>query len=522
MQIPFMPFKVLALAPFNTRITNPWTHPPIPVDKSNIDQIMADLGLSIEISIPKHLCPSGSLIVHFHRLKDFQPDRLLEETPFLKNILEARRFVEESKKGGLSETEVYHRLKEWPDFPFQIMYEPSKPKTASPSSRVIDDILKMVAVPEEDSSSPEETQSFMIQIDSILRQILRIIFSNEEFRNLESTWQGLRFFIKEGGADEELKLEIVPTSLDTLEETLDHLTVDLIENLPSLLLIDLPFDNSPRSLDLLEKIAHFSETLMVPSICWITPKFFYIDTWQDLKKLAYLPHVLEESNFAKWRHLSKTPAARWMAMTCNRFLSRYPYGPDNKPKWIYFEESENLWLSPVWAIGSLIGKSFHKTGWSTRFTEWQTIRLENLALNTIKEENIPTETLLSDDRIDQLIRGGIIPLVSFPNKDSAFIPLEVNVAGSSLSYQLFLSRIAQFLFWCKDHLERDLAPDLLEANLRKAFTLFWERSGHLTPKEFQISVSQPKPNQPATIRISVEPSHQILHSGERVEFELSW
>jgi hypothetical protein len=297
----------------------------------------------------------------------------------------------------------------------------------------------------------------------------------------------------------------------------------LVEDLPSLILIDLPFDNSPRSLDLLGKIAQFSETLMVPTFGWITPKFFYLDTWQDLKKLAFIPHVLEEPAFAKWRQLNKASSAKWMSMTCNRFLVRYPYGPDNKPGLIRFEEAKNLWVNPVWALGSLIGKSFIKTGWPTRFTEWQTIRLESLALNTIEgEKNIPTEASFGDERIDQFVRGGIIPLISLANKDFAFIPFETTVSGGSLSYQLFLSRITQFLFWCKDHLERDLAPDLLETNLKKAFSLFWERSGHLVPKEFQIAVTQPKLNKPTTVRIVVEPSHQILHSGERVELELNW
>jgi len=523
MQIPFMPFKVLALAPFSLQKESPWNHKPIQVDKTNLDQVISQLGLSLEISLPKNLCPSGALTINFHRLKDFHPDRLLEANPFLKNILDARRFVEEAKGKGLLEEEIYRRLRGWLDLPFEIKSEPRKPKTASATSGVIDDILKMVAVPDEASVSSGETQSFIAQIDSILRQILGIIFSNEDFRSLESIWQGLRFLMKEGGVNEESKLEIVPVSLDTLEETINHLMVDLVEDLPSLILIDLPFDNSPRSLDLLGEIAQFSETLMVPTLCWITPKFFYLDTWQDLKRLAFIPHTLEEPAFAKWRQLGKAPSAKWMAMTCNRFLVRYPYGPDNKPGLIRFEESGNLWVSPVWALGSLVGKSFIKTGWPTRFTEWQTIRLESLALNTVEmERNIPTEASFSDERIDQFIRGGIIPLVSLANKDFAFIPFETTVAGGSLNYQLFLSRITQFLFWCKDHLERDLAPDALETNLKKAFSLFWERSGHLTPKEFQISVTQSKPDKPTAVRIIVEPSRQILHSGERVELELNW
>lgn len=172
---------------------------------------------------------------------------------------------------------------------------------------------------------------------------------------------------------------------------------------------------------------------------------------------------------------------------------------------------------------SLIVRSFLKTGWPTRFTEWQNLKLEGLALKAIeRDKNISTEANFSEERIGQFIKAGIIPLVSSLNKDIAFVPAETTVAGGSLSYQLFLSRITQFLLWCKDHLEKDLEPDALEKNLKKAFSLFYERSGHLSPKDLKISASKSKPEQPTTIRITIEPSCQILPSGEKVELEFHW
>jgi hypothetical protein len=212
-----------------------------------------------------------------------------------------------------------------------------------------------------------------------------------------------------------------------------------------------------------------------------------------------------------------------MAVTCNRFLIRYPYGPDNRPRSVHFNESDYLWISPVWAAGSLILQGLLKTGWPTRFTEWQSIRLSNLALHMIEgDRGIPTETNFSEERIDQFIRGGILPLVSPLNKDTAFIPRETTAGGSSLSYQLFLSRVTQFLFWCKDHFEKDLEPGLLEQNLKKAFSLFWERSGALIPNSLEISVNRQKGGQSIVVKMVIEPSRQMLPSQEKVEFELSW
>ncbi|MDI6755422.1 MAG: type VI secretion system contractile sheath large subunit, partial [Thermodesulfobacteriota bacterium] len=339
----------------------------------------------------------------------------------------------------------------------------------------------------------------------------------------ESVWRGLKLLMKQGRRDGEIELRIVPVSLNTLEETLDHLWPGLIQDLPSLIILDLPFDNSPRSLELLEKIALFAETLLVPAVCWITPKFFYLDTWPDLPKLPFLPHYLEEPVFAKWRHLKESSSARWMALTCNRFLVRFPYGTDNKPGLIQFEEAEKLWISPVWAVGSLIVQSFARNGWPTRFTDWQNIKLENLALSQGEgNKHLSTEALFADDRIEQFIKGGFIPLIAPPNKDNAFLPVETTVAGSPLSHQLFLARITQFLFWCKDNWEQDLEPNILEKRLKEAFSLFWERTGHQRPQVLEISVSKPNPAKPASVRIAVEPSRQILLSGKKVELEMNW
>ncbi|MDH4268534.1 MAG: type VI secretion system contractile sheath large subunit, partial [Deltaproteobacteria bacterium] len=378
MQIPSMPFKVLVFAPLRPQEKTFWGQEPVEVDKTNVDQVMEDMELSLYVPLPKNLCPAGGLTLGFQRLKDFHPDTIIANTPFLKNLREAIKFIEDSRFKGLSDEETCARLKSWPGLPIEIKVEPRRTnRTKSSPSSLIDDILNKVSLPDEGSGPSTEMQSCSSQIESLLRQILKQIFLDEDFRNLESVWRGLRFLLKQEGGNGEVRLGIVPVSLETLEETLNHLLPGLIQDLPSLIILDLPFDNSPRSLEILEKIASFSETLLVPAVGWITPKFFYLENWQDLPQLPFLPHYLEEPPFAKWRQLTKTSSGRWLAVTCNRFLVRFPYGTDNKPGLVQFEESENLWISPVWAVGNLIAQSFVKSGWPTRFTEWQRIRLDH-------------------------------------------------------------------------------------------------------------------------------------------------
>jgi hypothetical protein len=522
MRIPNIPFKILVLAPFSGRNADVWREGPVRVDNMSLDEAIDGMGLSLSLNLPKTLCPPGELTLNFSKIKDFHPDGLLKSNPFLRNLLEARKFIEEAGSQGLSREEVCNRLAEWPNLPSIDMKTDVKRFKASPSS-AIDEIIKMVALPGEEEVSSSKAQTLLAQIDSIFRQIMCEIFSQNRVRELESVWSGLRFLLRSGRGNGEVKLEIVPVLRENLRETLHNLLPEIALDPPDLLMFDLPFDNTPLSLELLEEIAQFAETLLAPSICWIDHNFLHLDTWEDLKRLSYLPHYLEKPAFAKWRRLKEIGAGRWIAIICNRFLLRYPYGSENRPRLVDFEEDQELWASPVWALGCLVSQSVVKSGWPTRFTDWQRVRIDGLALYPVAASKLlPTETSFSEDRIEQLIRVGIVPLVSSYNKDVAFTPFETTVAGTPLSYQLLVTRMSRLLFWCKDNFEKDMEPTDLEKDLKMAFSLFWENTGHPAPENLEISVQRPDPDKPAMVQLEFEPSPQILSPAETVELRFYW
>ncbi|HVO83139.1 MAG TPA: type VI secretion system contractile sheath large subunit [Syntrophobacteria bacterium] len=526
MRVPRLPFTILALAPFVARGTADSARGTFQVDRTNLDNVMAALGLSVTVPMAKTLCPAGELVLHFRRIKDFHPDSLVSETPFLKNLLDAKAFVVEATAKGLPSQEVKKRLQAWPDLPpleFRDVHV-SREKPAKPQARAIESILEMVAVPEGDETAPSKAGPAVAEIDGVLRQVLTHVFADQGFRELESVWRGLRFLLAGGAQDGTIAVEIFPTSRDTIEDALSDLLVRLLNEPPCLLLVDLPFDSTPRSLELLEKIADFGETLLVPAITWIAPRFFFIDGWEELGRLAFLPHYLEEPAFAKWRRLRGLTSASWLTATCNRFLFRYPYGPDNRARLVDFSEKQGLWASPVWGLGNLISQSVVRTGWPTLFTDWQRVRLENLALQPLAGgKPIATETFLPEDRINQFLKAGILPLVSAFGQDTAFVPQETTVVGGSLRYQLLITVLSRFLFWCKDNLVPGLELGDLEQALKKAFALFWEQAGQTgAPQMLDIRVTRPDVEKPARVRLTVEPPRQILPSGQRVELEFTW
>lgn len=523
MKIPSIPFKILVLAPLVGSDCPVWDNAPINVDPADPDRVIADLEPTCTVTVPPDLLPDEQIELKFTKLKDFHPDNVMRNSPVLRNFLEARNWVEEARRKNFSPDQINTRLARWPNLPL-IRVETTPRKPPSPGRDSLEKILDIVALPDERSGLPPGAQGAARQIDGIIKQILTHIFLDQTFRALEASWRGLNLLLRQLNlGDKDIRIEITPVSDDSLNDTLAALSAEVIDALPSLILVDLPCDSSPRKLELLEGIAQFSETLLVPAITWIRPEFFHIDSWQDIRRLAFLPHYLEEPPFARWQSFKKRPAARWLAVTCNRILARYPYGKDNLPRRVPFEEKNPAWISPVWALGTLIGRSLIETGWPTRFTDRQAIRLEDLPLNSEDPKRpLPTEANFDRDRIEQFIRSGIIPLAPVPGKDIAFVPDETTAGGISLRYQLFVSRITQLVLWCRDHFEKGLNSADLEAQLQQAFKFFWETSGHHGPESLEILADQPDPDGRVPVRIALEPTRQILPSKDMVKLEFSW
>lgn len=521
MAVPSLPFRILALTPVVPQQKVAWARPAVSVKRGELDQAIAACGLSFPVSVPADIRRDGWLPVEIRRFKDFHPDGLSAAQPDLAVLVDARDFVRDAAARGISMEAVHERLRGIPDLPVTIQAPP--PARTSPGKSVIDDILSKVAMPEGTPGAATETRTIITQIEAVLQAILRNIFSNKDFRGVESAWRGVQTLLHQGIGDGDIELELVPVTMETLEETLGRLTLTCADNLPSLVLIDLPFDKTPYRVELLEKVMIFAETLLAPTVCCGSPGVLGLGNWEELSRLPYLPNVLDEPEFGKWRRLQGLPAARWVAVACNPFLARLPYGPDNKPLKVRFDEPEWLFASPVWAVGALIAQSVRKQGWPTRFTEWPKNRLENLPLRDYERgHKIPTETTIGDDRLKQFAKAGFTPLASALDKDTAFTPVESTLSRGSLRYQLLLSRVAGLLLWCRENLSADLAGAGIEEGVRQAFDAFWEKTGHPAPAGLRVTATPGTGGKAGALRVVIDPSREVLPTGERIELEIPW
>lgn len=525
MQPPEIPFVVRIFAPFAMNRQEPWNQPPIRVDLSHPDGAVSAMGISAYFPVEQELCPEGGVEVAVSGITDFHPDAVVQNTPFLNHLFSAGRFL---SNGHRTEAEKIKGLEQWPDLPrLDINDEKAGSADVSPGDAgALDEIFDMVEMPEkkQPASSSRASLPGTAAVDKILQAVLGGIFSDKAFRDAEAAWRGVEFLLRQtAGTKRGFQLELVPVTAETLPETIDRLSKNPGRDIPSLIVIDIPFDNTHHRIRLLEKVAEFAETFMAPALVWAAPGLLDLEAWTGLNRLGFLPHYLEAPHFAKFNRLKGSPGANWLAIACNRVLGRHPYGSGNRPKTVSFEEAELPWISPVWALTAVVLKSLAGTGWPTRFTEWQSFRVTDLPLRQSGSNTaIATEVLVSDDRMDQLRRSGLIPIAAMPNRDSVFTPMETTLGGASLAYQLFASRVTQVLLWCREHLPPDLSGKMLEEALKQMFILFWEKSGHPGPESIIISAGPPDAEKRTPLRIDLQPSRDILASGEGLALEFRW
>jgi type VI secretion system protein ImpC len=516
MQVPSIPYTILILAPFSGESETIWSEAPIQFDKQAPDAALAAFNSSIFIPLPTALCPAGGLALTFSGRKDFTPDGLIAHQSYLTNLLEAESYLTDAEKKNLQKVDVDKGLARWLDLPPLLQQPATKAKVPRAQSDTLDTLLSMVSLPD---TGKRNLKGY----GAIAKQILSHIFHDPAFTAMEAACQGLQLLADECSPENEITLLLVPVHQESLEKTLDAQLPFLIQNPPALILVDLPFGGSARSIRQLAKLADIGQLLLVPTIAWITVDFFHVDDWDGFERLSFLPHHMKQPAFIKWQKVRRSPAARWLGLFCNRFLSRYPYGPDNRPRHIDFVETENPWLSPVWAVGKLIGQRVKRSNWPTGIQAGQTNRIEGLALDHSNVRSpMPVEKTFTDARLEQLERCGIAAFVSRRGSDSIF--LSSNIMASSdvgLDHQSLTCLVTRFTLWCKDTFTEDIQVEELPDALQRAWRSYLD-TRKIGYGEMPLNVEICRSEQEIIVCCKWRPSEKILPSGEELVLEVAW
>ncbi len=476
-----LPYKIMILSSFAPLPDQGFKPDFVQVDLNTLDSALEKISPVLYLPVSSDLCSAGALTLKFSKIKDFKPNTIIKNNSYLNSIKNSGNMVHGVNKKKVSE------------------------KSVNGEDDKIDAILSMVETSDV-VLGKKDTQVESSDMSSLLKEI----YSDREFKKIESAWRGLQTLVKQAEIKGFMKIDvrISSVSYNSLENTLKAIESLPIDQMPNLLLIDLFFDNTNPKIDLLEKIADFADKMMLPVALAIGPGFFRMENWDGLGKMPYIKHYLEHASYARWRKMKKHPGAAWLMTTCNGFPVRDPNEFEDQP----------VFASPVWGLGILCAKSVKKIGWPTAFTQYTSINIGNLPIFSAKGRSpASVEVLFSEDRIMQFIESGISPLVGAKNKDFVFMPRQTALSGSSIKFQMFFNRIIEALI----NMRHKIAPsipscDAIESLISDMFMDTINNSVH------DISVESGTDGSDNIFIISFTPPAVLVPGAKKIEFSFSW
>lgn len=328
-------------------------------------------------------------------------------------------------------------------------------------------------------------------IDEKISKQLDKILHSKEFQQLEATWTSLKFLVDRTNFKKNVKLELLNTSKEDLQEDFEdspeivqsglykHVYMDEYDTPGGepygALISDFEFSSSPADVAFLGDLSKVAASAHCPFIGSAGAKFFKKDNIHDLPRIEDLENYMDRAEYIKWRSFRDTEDSRYVGLTLPRYLLRLPYDPEANPvrEFNYVEEvtgedhEKYLWGNASFAFAANMVESFVDNGWCVQIRGPEAGgKVEDLPIHTYdvgkgNEVKIPTEILIPETREFEFANQGFIPLSFYKNRDYACFfsanstqkPQEFDQAeatancriNSRLPYLFLTSRLAHYL-----------------------------------------------------------------------------
>ncbi|MDX2428367.1 MAG: type VI secretion system contractile sheath large subunit [Xanthomonadales bacterium] len=471
------PFVMLVLGNFagNTRDNtrpDPALLMQIPVrqvDIDNIDQLWSVFTPALELDI------AGNHVELAPRdLDDFHPDQLFQQLPLFSELRQLRKRLLDpvTSAEALAEVTASGQAAEASDQSAQFtegdrtqeeaesgnqMFErllgehPEQATTTSTpavsTQSKLDSFLQRVVSPHVVYELDPKAETAVDAVDLAIAASMRNILHHPDFQQLEGAWRTLYDLVQESEIGEELQLKVCNVSKDELlaglpdsaesmaDSGLYQLLVGRFRRAAdddgfSVLLCNYSFGGDANDVALLAIMGALAEEQDAAVIAAAESELI------GAYSLAQQPAANEWSKAENpfWSQLRESPVAGRIGLVLPRVLGRLPYGRNAEEIDSFdFEEihvgnedasghESYLWVNPTLACGKLLAKSFTEYGWNMspdNNTDIGGLPAYSYELDG-EQKLMPCAELLLPERSAEAILGlGIMPIVSFRNRDMA-------------------------------------------------------------------------------------------------------
>ena len=405
-----------------------------PVDRDNLEDVMADLGVKLRLPLSENT--DDSIELSFAELDDFHPDRLYErlhifrdmDTTIARQRQPSAPVTEPLPAEGVPEGLLCRAVDQTSGNLLDQILEGDATGSdeigkSTPASHW-DKFLNRVVAPHLVSGDNSEDRKVRAFVDVAAGDLMRAILHYPELKELEAAWRGVKFLVSRLETGENLHITLMDVSKDEIRRDLCSVEslVDsalfrlLVENCPEepwgLIAGNYVFDKSNDDIVFLGRLAKVACSAGAPFLGSAGNGFL-------------TGRSADDPLWAQLRHLRE---AAYLGLATPGFLLRLPYGKRTDPvEHFDFEEmapvpetAEYLWGNPVFAVALLLGESFIDSEWE--MVPGMKQELSGLPIHSYRvadEVRISQclEKVFTLEQVESLLDGGLIPFLAFKERD---------------------------------------------------------------------------------------------------------
>lgn len=570
------------------------------VDLQNPDELFAKLRPRASIEVPSVLHQGKPFRIEFAptSMKSFRPDGLVAEVKLLRSLLDGRAVLERVAQGEITPTQAQGQLDRlWEGSPFvaevlglaptaapaPVFTPPAAPLTSDSTGSSILDLVDMGGPDgggggsgDASSPAPAADPDLSQKLSKIISQValsgrkgggarpsdavprvdqaigaqLGAILQHPQVRRLERAYRGLRFLVERSQRIPGVLLDVIslPSGGESSAAAVFASAAKRASDVPySFAIVDTDIDGSARSFTDLLAIGETAESYVIPALVNGDEPLLGVGDLGNIERLDNKQGLFTAPHRAPWRSVANKTSMRWVALCMNGVLARSAYDKNSsRVREAIVKETPDdhesvVWMSPIWAVASLIVQSFKDTGWPGRIVGPRNGMVENLPVREIDQGGevvaVPTQAYLSTDSQREMARMGVLLLASAPNSDAVYLHAaptayvtpekktydsastepEERLPPISLVDKLFIARLVQFARALCSKIPPDSAPHEVEEVLKGALWALFDKAPPAGP---QLSVNVKRTADGSMATIGVEPRRFLGVSLEEFAFEM--
>lgn len=436
----------------------------IEINRDNFDEVFSKLDVQLQLPVAEH-----ALV--FEELDNLHPDFIYERVELFDKlrVLQRKLKKKDSFATAAAEIQAWTNYRNEPqaddvipqgiEMPSNLLdaalqgHDIAKQLAHGPLGN-IDSLIKDIVSPYCETKADPRQPEMLAAVDEATSETMRAIMHHSDFQQLEASWRGLYWLLRQIESDSNICVFIMDVSQNELRADLarseadSHCFQQLVESRGSIddtpyavILGDYQLQKTGDDADLALQMAALAENARG---CWLSAGHEQLagcsalseavdpDNWSSVTDEEDLSDENREAAM-KWQKMRQCSGASHLALAAPRFLLRLPFGKKTTSveSFDYRELARDgshdfyLWGNGAFLLTSLLAEGYSRKGWSA--LPGQFAEVENLPLHVYEEDGEPmvkpcAEVLLTDRSAALLNGAGLLVLRSTRNKDRITVP----------------------------------------------------------------------------------------------------